>query len=129
MSSSAYSHVIEGIMKKGRMKQRQCPTEMIIFVPVDQTIRKVFLLLRNAHNHPVHPRFKPSQSEALKLISAVDAAGKIGLTVSKLLKGECISNYHVAPYLNNHSSINVDAVQWASCRRCFSILCGQETPS
>jgi hypothetical protein len=89
-SSSAYSHVIEGIMKKGRMKQRQCPTEMIVFVPVDQTIRKVFLLLRKAHNHPVHPRSKPKQLEAEKLISAVDAAGKIGLTVSKLLKGKFI---------------------------------------
>jgi hypothetical protein len=68
-------------MERGKMTLRKYPTEMIIFVPVDTDIQKVVIVLRNAHNHPMHPRTKPTQADKLQLISAVEAAGKTGLTV------------------------------------------------
>jgi hypothetical protein len=75
---------------QGTMKPRLCPTEMIIYVLVDLSIRKVFVLLRHAHNHPVHPKSKPTSADKAKLAEAVDAAGKIGLTAHKLINGAYI---------------------------------------
>jgi hypothetical protein len=54
------------------MYQRQCPNH---FRSSEPDHSQCFILLRHAHNHPIHPRFKPKQSETAKLIGAVDAAG------------------------------------------------------
>jgi hypothetical protein len=51
------------------------------------SIQKAFVILRNPHNHPVHPRTKPTAEDKGKLVEAIDAVGKTGLTVRKLLNG------------------------------------------
>jgi hypothetical protein len=62
---------------------------MIVLVPVEESHRlKTFVILNNAHNHPVHPKSKPSTQDKLKLRTAVQAAGITGLTVQKLLNGQ-----------------------------------------
>ncbi|KAJ7300540.1 hypothetical protein DFH08DRAFT_674096, partial [Mycena albidolilacea] len=43
---------------------------------------------RNAHNHPMRPKIKPSAEDCRKLGAAVQAAGLTGLTTRKLLNGE-----------------------------------------
>jgi hypothetical protein len=60
---------------------------MVIFIPVDKSISKAIVYLRNAHNHPMHPKFKPSFDDQVKLTKAIDAVGLRGLTVQKLMNG------------------------------------------
>ncbi|KAJ7912629.1 hypothetical protein B0H13DRAFT_1874611 [Mycena leptocephala] len=83
-----YSHIINGQIMVARIVQRKCPTEMIIFVPVEQLnpdIQKALIFLRNPHNHPAHPKTKPSANDKLTLGKAVEAAGIVGLTAQRLL--------------------------------------------
>ncbi|KAJ7721234.1 hypothetical protein B0H14DRAFT_2642507 [Mycena olivaceomarginata] len=65
---------------------------MIIFIPVPKFLdeesplhHKVIVLLHDPHNHPVHPKTKPSANDRHTLGNTVQAAGVIGLTVQKLL--------------------------------------------
>lgn len=60
---------------------------MLIFVPVDTSIRQAIVFLRQPHNHPMHPKSKPSSEEKLQLEKAIQAAGRRRLTVQKLLNG------------------------------------------
>ena len=43
------------------------------------------MVLQNPHNHPVHLCTKPTTRDKEKLVEAIDAAGKTGLTVWKFL--------------------------------------------
>ncbi|KAJ7112341.1 hypothetical protein C8R44DRAFT_882712 [Mycena epipterygia] len=59
---------------------------MLIFIPVDSdAVNTALVVLINAHNHPAHPKAKPSTEDKLKLGKAVEAAGLTGLKVNKLL--------------------------------------------
>lgn len=62
---------------------------MIIFLPInDEDVgRKALVILKNPHNHPAHPKAKPSADDSNKLGKAVQSAGLTGLTVRKLLDG------------------------------------------
>lgn len=87
----AYSHVIDGKIRPAKIGHRKCPTEMLIFIPVEGTVdmlHKVLVVLRNAHNHPAHPATKPSAQDRIKLGTAVDAVGLTGLTVQRLLNSQ-----------------------------------------
>ena len=60
---------------------------MAIYIPFDTSIRKAIVHLQNPHNHPMYPKTKPSTEEKDKLRKAINAAGKRGLTVCKLING------------------------------------------
>ena len=60
---------------------------MVIYIPIDTSIRKAIIILRNPHNHPMYPKTKPSTEEKDRLRKAITAAGKRGLTVRKLING------------------------------------------
>ena len=62
-------------------------------MPVDTSIRQAIVFLRGPHNHPMHPKTKPSSEEKLQLEKAIQAAGRRRLTVQKLLNGMSRS-YH-----------------------------------
>jgi hypothetical protein len=75
---------------------------MIIFVPVDPLSparHKALVILRGPHNHPAHPKTKPSMSGQNLLGQAITAAGSLGLTVSKLLNGEPIYCFNRKPLI------------------------------
>ena len=86
-NSVAYSHIIDGKISLGKIIDRKCPTRMAIYIPVDTSIRKAIVHLRNPHNHPMYPKTKPSTEEKDQLRKAIIAAGKCGLTVHKLING------------------------------------------
>jgi hypothetical protein len=90
-SHSVLSHIIDGQIKLGNLVERKCPTKMVIYVPVDQTLpqlrNKALVWVENAHNHPVHPKSKAGARDYQQLDSAIDAIGTSGLTVQKLLNG------------------------------------------
>jgi hypothetical protein len=69
------------------MVRRKCPAVMLIFVPVDTSIHQAVVFLRGPHNHPMHPKTKPSSEEKLQLEKAIQAVGRRKLTVQKLLNG------------------------------------------
>lgn len=121
---TAYTHIIDGHIKTGQIIPRKCPTRMIIFIPVPKFLdegsplhHKVIVLLHDPHNHPAHPKTKPSANDRHTLGKAVQAAGVIGLTVQKLLNGVFIqykaySRFH--PCLVS-STFNIACLQrWAS---------------
>ena len=83
----AFSHFENGKFLKAKMVHRKCPAVMLIFVPVDTSIRQAIVFLRGPHNHPMHPKTKPSSEEKLQLEKAIQAAGRRRLTVQKLLNG------------------------------------------
>jgi hypothetical protein len=60
---------------------------MLIFVPVDTSVHQAVVFLRGPHNHPMHPKTKPSSEEKLQPEKAIQAAGSRRLTVQKLLNG------------------------------------------
>ncbi|KAF8225893.1 hypothetical protein L208DRAFT_1503629 [Tricholoma matsutake] len=120
LKKCSYLDVINGKIIPAKIIRRKCPTEMIIFVPVDKEIRKAVIILRNPHNHPMHPRTKPSFKDKKKITKAIHAAGTTGLTVSKLMNvpslivdqqlapsttlvydGSSIAD-HSLPYMNQH---------------------------
>jgi hypothetical protein len=70
---------------------------MIIFTPVNPPLaarHKALVVVRGPHNHPAHPKTKPSTSAQYLLGQAIDAAGSLGLTVNKLLNGGFIYRFH-----------------------------------
>jgi hypothetical protein len=123
--SLAYSHVIDGCVTAGKIVQRKCPAEMIIYVPIDTKIRKAYIILRKPHNHPMHPPTKPTAEDKEMLVEAIDAAGKTGLTVRKLLNGRCLLHMLCRNYvliLRFTSTINLNDIQREiSCRNKSSI--------
>ena len=60
---------------------------MLIFVPVNTSIHQAVVFLHGPHNHPMHPKTKPSSEDKLQLEKAIQAAGRRRLTVQKLLNG------------------------------------------
>jgi hypothetical protein len=61
---------------------------MLIFVLVDTSIHQAIVYLRGLHNHPMHPKTKPSSEEKLQLEKVIQAVGRCRLTVQKLLNGK-----------------------------------------
>ncbi|KAJ7825909.1 hypothetical protein B0H14DRAFT_2596247 [Mycena olivaceomarginata] len=83
-----YTHIINGQIKSGRLVQRECKAMMIIFIPVNPPLaarHKALVIVRGPHNHPAHPKTKPSTSDQNLLGQAITAASSLRLTVSKLL--------------------------------------------
>ncbi|KAJ7845808.1 hypothetical protein B0H14DRAFT_2584458 [Mycena olivaceomarginata] len=50
---------------------------------------KAIVILRDPHNHPMHPRTKPSAVDKFKLGSAVKSTGLTGLTVRSITHEQC----------------------------------------
>ncbi|KAJ7796304.1 hypothetical protein B0H14DRAFT_3158095 [Mycena olivaceomarginata] len=96
LEHDGFSHVVDGKIIPASMQSRQCPTEMIVFIPVEAektpaTRYKALVILRNAHNHPMHPKIKPSSEDRVKLGTAVRAFGLTGLTPMRLLNAPSTS--------------------------------------
>jgi hypothetical protein len=58
------------------MVRRKCLAVMLIFVLVNTSIHQAIFFLRGPHNHPIHPKTKPSSAEKLQLEKAIQAAGR-----------------------------------------------------
>ena len=70
-----------------KVVRRECPTELHIYVPVNPSIRKAIVVLKNPHNHPMYPKKKPTHEDDEMLHQAMDAAGLVGLTPQSLMNG------------------------------------------
>ena len=87
-SLQAYTHIINGQILDANIICRSCPTKMTIYVPIDNNLWKAWVLLQQAHNHPIHPKIKPSFEDCQKLEEAIHASGSLeDLMVQKLIKG------------------------------------------
>ncbi|KAJ7129118.1 hypothetical protein C8R46DRAFT_1202508 [Mycena filopes] len=70
---------------------------------IPETRNKALVILRNPHNHPMHPKFKPSTEDRVKLGAAVQAAGLTGLTAMKLLNATSTSEIYGGNRVAQHS--------------------------
>lgn len=83
----AYTHIDNHRAIQGRLVKRECKTRIRIFYPVNRNDRRAIVILRGAHNHPM-PLFTKVTRDALDAYRAAgEAAGIIGLTVSKCDQG------------------------------------------
>ncbi|KAJ7635373.1 hypothetical protein FB45DRAFT_1026254 [Roridomyces roridus] len=102
LTNCCFSHIIDGVIHPAKLRQRQCDSELIVFIPVPPSDKfrykwepeyefQAILHFRNAHNHPVHPETKPSMADEQLLESAMDAFGTQNLTVENLLNAQSTS--------------------------------------
>ena len=82
-----YSHVKDGKVVQGRLMQRNCPTLIQIYSPVNRSDHCAIVILQGAHNHPMLVATKLSHDGKDKYKEAARKAGSIGLTVLNLDKG------------------------------------------
>ena len=83
-----YTHIVNGKVTEGQLIAHKCPTVMLIYTPLNDTLcRKAVVIIRNAHNHPMHPKTKATQGDRELLGKAVDAYGPSAVTAQKLKNG------------------------------------------
>ncbi|KAJ7733647.1 hypothetical protein B0H16DRAFT_1892739 [Mycena metata] len=67
------------------------------------TRNNAIVVLQNPHNHPMHPKIKPSAEDRVKLGAAVQAVGLTGLTGMKLLNAPSTSIVYNGSRVAEHS--------------------------
>ena len=82
----AYTHIIDGKVETGTIKpyEHPCTSRLIIFIPIDSSIKKALVIPKNPHNHPRFQHIKPSLSEKKIIEKAVHANQKTRTTVKSL---------------------------------------------
>lgn len=81
----AFTHIINGNVKQGKIRPHDpCNSRLVIFEPVDQSIRKAIVIPSHSHNHPRHPHAKPTQKEKDFVKAASKASGKTQISAKKL---------------------------------------------
>ncbi|CAK5267847.1 unnamed protein product [Mycena citricolor] len=103
-----YSHIINGEIFVGKMIPHPCPTEILVFTPVNPPPgleHKAIVHVRNPHTHPIYPRTKPRSVDRQRLNAAIDAtgAGIGGLTVQKLLNASTTTALYSGKRVNESS--------------------------
>ncbi|KAF9548279.1 hypothetical protein CPC08DRAFT_729541, partial [Agrocybe pediades] len=94
----SFTHRDEGKARRGKIVRYKpvCSSELIIFEPIDNTIRKALVLPKNPHNHPRHLYSKVTRKQKEFVREAVKASGnvavapkalRISATTSTLLEG------------------------------------------
>jgi hypothetical protein len=84
-------HLKNGAIDYHKLEHRECPVNRIIFVPIDNSIRKCLVVYGaheiEPHNHPL-PKFTKAPLEVVdKYELCIDAVGTIGATVQKVDSG------------------------------------------
>ncbi|KDQ55534.1 hypothetical protein JAAARDRAFT_79892 [Jaapia argillacea MUCL 33604] len=73
-----YTHVVDGVIHQGSIVNRKCPTELIIFIPIDCSEIHITILCILRPNR---------RTERQSCEVTIEAARKTGLTVRKLING------------------------------------------
>ncbi|KAJ6557117.1 hypothetical protein B0H10DRAFT_2201447 [Mycena sp. CBHHK59/15] len=69
---------------------------------------EAIVILRNPHNHPMHPSTKPSAEDKFKLGMAVKSTGLTGLMVQKLLNAPSTSSVYGGQHVAESSPVFAD---------------------
>ncbi|KAJ6601583.1 hypothetical protein B0H10DRAFT_2196215 [Mycena sp. CBHHK59/15] len=69
---------------------------------------EAIVILRNPHNHPMHPSTKPSAEDKFKLGMAVKSTGLTGLMVQKLLNATSTSSVYGGQCVTERSPVFAD---------------------
>jgi hypothetical protein len=85
----ARNHIVDGKVVQGRIIQRKCTAQIIIYPPLNNNVRKapVIPVLGRPHNHPSYAPEKLSFEAAEAWREAVRIAGPLGKTISDILRG------------------------------------------
>ncbi|KAJ7927883.1 hypothetical protein B0H13DRAFT_2312060 [Mycena leptocephala] len=111
LKNCPYTHIVNGRIYPAKIRKRPCDTQMIIFIPIEGEFvgLKALVIVRNPHNHPVHPRTKPSAQDRMMLGTAVESAGLTGLTVRKLLNAPTTSAIYAGKRIAESSPAYMDS--------------------
>ncbi|GJF01013.1 hypothetical protein PsYK624_173180 [Phanerochaete sordida] len=85
MQHCPMSHTKDGRSYTAPMVPHPCDSTMTIYVPLDRNIRKAIVIVKGAHNHPMHSKRKSTTDDRTKLSQAAHAIGVHNVTVSKLM--------------------------------------------
>ena len=87
-NSSAFSHIINGKVKRGKIQLHDdCNVHLLIFELVDPNVQKAIIIPKNPHNHPMALHPKPLYEEKELVAEAYKSMGKGRVTVKKLRIG------------------------------------------
>ncbi|KAJ7649098.1 hypothetical protein DFH06DRAFT_1332120 [Mycena polygramma] len=111
VQNCVYTHVVDGRIINSKLRKRPCQTRMTIFTPVEKldiVEFKALVVVKTAHNHPAHPKTKPTAEDRLKLEEAIQAAGLTGLTARKLLIAPTTATVYAGRTIAEHSPAFTD---------------------
>ncbi|KAJ6454721.1 hypothetical protein C8R47DRAFT_1228572 [Mycena vitilis] len=111
VQNCVYTHIVDGHIINPKLRKRPCETRMTIFTPVEKlgiVEFKALVILKTAHNHPAHPKTKPTAEDRLKLKEAIQAAGLTGLTARKLLLAPTTATVYAGKTIAEHSPAFTD---------------------
>ena len=88
-SHLAHVHFEDGKLITGTITQHQCPAQITIFSPTDNSIRKAVVITTPGipHNHPPYALQKPTFEATELYTEAIETVGLIGSTVGQIDRG------------------------------------------
>jgi len=86
-------HYQQGKLVHGKITHSACPAKILIFSPVDPSIRKAIIITtpKLPHNHPPYASAKPTHEAKEIYREAAQKVGIIGATVGKIDRGMILS--------------------------------------
>lgn len=67
----AFTHIISGEAKQGDIVKIACPARLLVFEPVDSSIRKALIVPKSiAHSHPLALHPKATYAEKAYVVAA-----------------------------------------------------------
>ncbi|KAJ7235364.1 hypothetical protein C8J57DRAFT_1572122 [Mycena rebaudengoi] len=79
-----HAHIVNGMQVQGQIQQYSCNATRSIYVPKDQSIRKVLIIHNTGHNHPMPVLTKVAFGHKDTYRQCIHANGVLGATVSKI---------------------------------------------
>lgn len=87
VTNIAFTHIVDGKVKKAKLIHRPCPAGIRIWSPNDINHRRAIVIVKGPHNHPKPPATKVTREGKDLYEKAAEASGLNGLTVGKLDNG------------------------------------------
>lgn len=88
----AYVHSKHGRVVQGKMTSHKCTAKIVIWFPVDPSIRKCIVLPQGVHSHPMQPSRKLTPAGRERYTNLVRQHGILAATASKVERFEAQMN-------------------------------------
>jgi hypothetical protein len=84
LAISAFTHILNGKVKQGAIVAHSCSSQLIIFEPVDLSIRKAVVIAKTPYNHPTFLHVKATYTDKELAREAFHLAGKTKVAANTL---------------------------------------------
>ena len=79
-----YTHIKDGVITKGKLVHHPCPNRVTIYSPLDRSLLRGVVVLKNGHSHLVIAADKVTRDGVHLYEQAIEAFGVTGATVGKI---------------------------------------------